>query len=625
MKKDIVLFPLLVSLLLWGCNTSVKQDIDISNLKKTYTVYTWTIQSDNNYVGNLQSKNITFLSFKLPWRITNIYVKEWDIIKKWQLLATLDGNEVKVQYSSAKQMLNSLKRMYDNTKTMFEAQIKSMNSKIAQAKAGMNWLETWVWNTKNITTEQIKTIKKKIEQAKIWLSTAKINLDSTKNVLKQKEKDVYSNAKTSIATTKILLNNFLIFTDQLFWISDKNKHKNDAFEQYLSAKNTALKDNIKTSWRLLNSQYSQWVKDTQVLLDDINSSNSVVDDDKLKDRIYANLNTTKKLLISARWLSKLVYTAIDSSVSSSTFLASMINAYKTQAITFQNNIESALLTAKWNFLLWVKWSIQAIDNFKKQSKMQLSLLEKQYELANANYETAKQTYDQYLAMWKWQIDEVNTKYEVAKQQYQEALKWLQALKGQEQVQLSQIKSQIDQVKWNKNLAAVNLWNIKLYAPYDGVITKKIWDIWQVVWAWMPILQIADYKNLKWVFFLPIEEVDKLKIWDKVIVKWLWEIATWEISVIYPSANIMSKKVQVEVNLNKVPRNWILWMFITAYPKNLNFKWLLIPYSFVHYSYWNSYVLLEDWKTIKQQFITLWVCNTDYCIVKSWLKNQDKIK
>jgi hypothetical protein len=48
--------------------------------------------------------------------------------------------------------------------------------------------------------------------------------------------------------------------------------------------------------------------------------------------------------------------------------------------------------------LGIKGSIQAIENFKKQSKMQLDLLQKQYEMAQKQYETAKQTYEQYLAM-----------------------------------------------------------------------------------------------------------------------------------------------------------------------------------------------------------------------------------
>jgi glutathionylspermidine synthase len=42
---------------------------------------------------------------------------------------------VKTQFASAKQMLNSLWQMYKNTEKMFDAQIKSMEAKVAQAKA----------------------------------------------------------------------------------------------------------------------------------------------------------------------------------------------------------------------------------------------------------------------------------------------------------------------------------------------------------------------------------------------------------------------------------------------------------------------------------------------------------
>jgi len=624
MKRKII--PLLITaLVLSGCNTHIRKNISISNFQKTYTTTIWNINSDNSYVWNLQSQESTFLWFKLPWRITNIYVKEWDVVKKGQLLAILDWNEVKTQYTSAKQMLLSLWKMYKNTESMFDAKISSMQNKIAQAKAGMNGLKTWLWNTQEITDQQLITVKKKIKQAKIWMETAKTNLESTKLVLQQKEADIYSNSKNAIASTQILLNNFLIFTDQLFWISDKNRHKNDSFETYLSAKNTWLKEKIKTDWRNLNDQYKKWLINTKELLKDINTSKSVADDENLKNKIYENLKTTKELLVSSRLLWKKIFQAVDSSVVSHSFTKNMINTYKTQTTTFQNNIESALLTVKWNYLMWVKWSIQNIDNFNKQSKMQLDLLQKQFELAQAWYETAKQSYDQYNAMWKWNVDSVNTKYEVAKQQYEEALKWLQALKEQEKVQLSQIKSQINQVKWNRNLAAVNLWNIRLYSPYDGVITKKIWNIWQVVWAWTPILQIANYKKLKWVFYIPLEELQNIKKWDKIIVKWIGKETTWVISLIYPSANPISKKIQVEVKLNKVPKNWVLWMFITWYLVDTWHKWLTIPYNLIKYQYWRPYVLIKKWDKFIKQDIVLWYCNTKECIIKSWIKLWDIIE
>ena len=624
--KNKITFPLLiVASILSGCNSNVRENISISNFQKTYYVSTGNIASDNSYVWNLQSQDTTFLWFKLPWRITNIYVKEWNFVKKWQLLATLDGNEVKTQFASAKDMLASLWNMYKSTENMFDAQISSMKSKIAQAKTGMKGMKTGLWDTQKITKEQLATASKKVNQANIWLQTAESNLNNTKQVLQQKEQNIYSNSKNAIAQSKILLNNFLIFVDQVFGISNKNKHKNDAFESYLSAKNSALKEEIKKDWLILNSKYINWNKTVDILLLDIKNSNSVVTNKKLKQRIYNVLKQTKDLLVLSRKLADKSFTAIDSSVSSRNFPQSMINQYKQQISTYQNKIESALLTAQWNFLLGIKGSIQNIENFNKQSEMQINLLQKQYELAKAWYETAKQTYEQYKAISNWKVNEISTKYEVSKNQYKEALKGLEALKKQKAAQLSQIKSQINQVKWNKNLAAVNLWNIKLYSPYEWVITKKIWNIWQVVWAWTPILEIANYKKLKWVFYIPLEEIQKIKVWDKVIIKWIWKSTTWTISLIYPSINSISKKVQVEIKLDKVPKNWVLWMFITWYPINAEYTWLIIPYQTIKYQYWKPYVLVKKWEEFIKQNIILWHCNTNNCIIKSWLNLWNIIK
>ena len=625
MKKILLITSLL---LLASCGNNNIKSVSIDNFEKTYQVLTWSVSSNNKFVWTLQSNNTTYLGFKLPWRVTNLYVKEWDYVKVGQLLATLWWNEVKTQFSSAKQMLDSLWAMYKSTENMFDAQIQSMQAKVAQAKAGMEGIKTWVGDTQNITKEQLLTAEKQVKQAEIWLQTAKTNLEHTKQVLSQSEKDIYSNSKNAIAQSKILLNNFIIFTDQLFGISDENKHKNDAFEIYLSAKNTALKEQIKADWRKLNSEYKSWVKSTDQLLWDIKNSDAVEKDEDLKKRIYDNLQTTKKLLVDSRKLADEEFIAVDSSVSSITFPQSMINQYKKQVSTFQNNIEKTLLTAQWNYLLWVKGSLQAIENFKKQASMKLDLLQKQYDLAKAGYETAKQTYEQYKAMSEWKVNEISTKYEVAKKQYEEAVKWLEALKKQKQAQLSQIKSKINQVKWNKNLAAVNLGNIKLYAPYYGVITKKIVSIGQVVGAWTPIYAISDPKDLKWVFYVPVEEIKNIKVWQKVYIKALWNTITWTISTITPSADMYSKKIPVEVKIDKVPKNWVLGMFITWYPVSENISGVLIPHEFIHYEYGKAYVykkILDNGEKYKKVYIKLWKCDNDFCIVKEGLEKGDVIK
>ncbi len=649
MKKVLVVWALFA---LAGCGAVQQKPISIDDYEKTYKVSSWSIYSNNKYVWTLQSDDSSFLSFKMPWRITAIYVKEGDSVKAWQLLAVLGGNEVKTQFASAKDMLASLWNMYKSTENMFNAQIKSMEAKVAQAKAGMEGMKTGLGDTQKITKEQLLTAEKQVKQAEIGLQTAKTNLEHTKQVLKQKEQDLYSNSKNAIAQSRILLWNFVLFIDQLFGISDENRTKNDAFERYLSAKNSSLKEQIKTDRRKLYNKYKNWRQETDTLLTDIQNSKSVADDEALKQRIYENLQKTKELLILSRKLSDKAFTAVDNSVSAPSFPQTMINQYKQQITTFQKNIEWALLTAQWNFLLWVKWSIQNIENFKKQSSMQLDLLQKQYDLAKAGYETAKQTYEQYKAMSAWKVNEVSTKYTVAQKQYEEALKWLEALKKQKQAQLSQIKSKIDQVKWNRNLAAVSLWNIRLYAPYAGVITAKMANIWQVVGAGMPVLQIANPNKLKWVFYVPVEEIQNIKIWQKVKISALWQTVTGAISRIYPATDMMSKKIPVEVKLNSVPKTWKLGMFITGYPMNETFYWLVIPHEFIHYEYGKAYVYkkqkakskkqklvadekkidmkkkkekIEEWKKYEKVYIKLGKCDDNFCIVEKGVEVGDIIK
>jgi lysophospholipase L1-like esterase len=185
-----------------------------------------------------------------------------------------------------------------------------------------------------------------VEQAKVGLETAKTNLEHTKQVLKQKEKDIYSNSKNALAQARIVATNFLNFVDEIMGISDKNKHKNDMFEAYLGAKNTALKEVVKEEWRKAYADYTKWKADIDQLIEDIKNSPDVTADESLKQRIYDALKQTEALFVKLRKLADDFYQVIDSSISAPTFPSSMINQLKQQATEFQSMIEKTLLTAE---------------------------------------------------------------------------------------------------------------------------------------------------------------------------------------------------------------------------------------------------------------------------------------
>ncbi len=625
MNNKIFLFTLLL-FTLFSCSSNNVKYTSIDDYQKTYKVNSWSISSDDKYVWVLESKNNAMLSFKMPWRIIELYHKEGDFVNAWDLLWVLDGNEIKTKYTTTLNMINSLNNLYSSTKKAFDSQIEAMQEKVKQVEYGVQWVQSWAIDTKNITDESLVTIDKKIKQAKLWVETAKEVLDNLKSIFKQNEENVYLNSKTAMANSKILLNNLLIFSDQLFSISEKNKYTNKPFNSYLSARDSNLKNEIKNDWPILNDKKNKWQEKTDKLLFDINNSSDLLSDEDLKKRIFENLQDTRDLLISSRELFSKIYTALDDSIPNTHFSQKTINSYKTKVTTFQQNIEKALLTTQWNFLLWVKWSIEAIQNLNKQKEMKLDLAQKKYELAQSQLNTVEQMYKQAQATVQWKINQVNTKLNVSKKQYEEIKKWLQALKEKEKAQLSQISTQINQVKWNKNLAAVNLWNIKLYAPYSWVITKKIADVGQVVWPGRPIYSISDPTKIKWVFYIPVEDIEKIKKWQTIIIEWLNTTLTWSVSVIYPSADHLSKKVPIDVSINSIPKNWKLGMFITGYLANSKFDWLVIPQNFIYYEYWKAYIYKSNnWSKYKKTYIELWKCNDDFCIVKRWLEKNDIIK
>jgi len=608
-----IFFLIFAVILISWCSQPVKEHIDYDSVSKTYTINSWSILSQNKFVWTLKSVNESFISFKLPWRIQKMYVQEWDVLKKGQLLAELNWNEVKSQFSSVKDMINSLWNVYKSTESMFDAQIDSMNIKISQAKLAMEWTKTWLSDTKNISNEQIQTAEKQVDQAKNGLTTAQINLWQTKNVLSWTEANIYSNAKNAISSANILETNFLNFVDEIYWISDKRKNDNNAYENYLSAKDTSLKQEIKDSWSKINKDY----KDLLSNLWDVNQFSEKQIEEKLK--------TMETILETSRILADKVYKSIDASVASRYFPQSKINQLKQQTVAYQQNIEKGLIIAQWNYLLWIKGSLQAISNFKKEKNMKLDLLQKQSEQAQSWLATAEQALKQYQATAKWKVNQVNTKNDIVKQQYEQALKWLESLKKQKQTQLDSIKSKIAQLKWNKNLAAVKLWDIRLYAPYSGIILSKKSEVWQVVWAGIPIFKIWTLDSLEWVFDIPLSEVEKVKVGDFVYVKALWNTITWAISLIHPQADPISKKITVEVSLIKVPKNWKNGMYITWYPKNDHITWIVIPYDLVRYEYGKAYVYKKVDNNFKKTYITLWKCDNNFCLVKDGLKESNIIK
>ena len=92
---------------------------------------------------------------------------------------------------------------------------------------------------------------------------------------------------------------------------------------------------------------------------------------------------------------------------------------------------------------------------------------------------------------------------------------------------------------------------------------------------------------------------------------------------------MSKKVPVEVLIDKIPSDWLLWMYISWYPSNQTQEWVLIPYDLIRYNYWKAFVFKKIWDKklwkFEKIFIKIWKCDKIFCLVKENLNDWDLIK
>jgi len=450
MKKFVLLWAVL---LLSACGGNAQKQVSIDDYENTYTVNSWSISSNNKYVWVLQSNDNTMLWFKMPGRIIALYVKEWDVVRKWQLLWILDGNEVKTQYKSASDMIASLWNLYKSTESAFNAQISAMQSKIAQAKAGMEGMKTGLGDTKKITKEQLATAEKQVKQAEVGLQTAKTALGNLKKVFAQKENDVYSNSKNAIANSRILLNNFIIFTDQLFGISDENRHKNDSFETYLSAKDTSAKEDIKTKFRQLTNQkvenWSEYLKELDYLV--ILVKNSV------------------KSSVTSRNLSQ---TTIDG-------WYTVFSQYDTNLINTKNSLDTLtenLSTVKNNY-----------DN-------QILSLQTQINTVKNNVENIKSNkLGSYTSSIDIQLNQTKSQLDTTKSSLSNIISQVSSLKDQEKIQIKQLENQLFQLQSSLNQININLSAQNIYAQVDGKVKIKKVSVNNKIWPSSLLCQIIPNK------------------------------------------------------------------------------------------------------------------------------------
>ena len=619
MKKIIALLLLVTLLSSCGANSTSQND-KIQKKYSTYVVKTGHIDSANKFTGYTSGIKEVMLATKVPGRITYLAKNVWDRVRVGELLASTDGAEAKNWYSTATNIVNSLYALKKQTELAYDWQIASVKAKIAQAKIGIKWVSTWLEDTKNITEKQLETAKTGIEQAKLWLETAKKNLEETKKTLEVKEKNILSGWKSAITQNFILSTNIIDFADKTLWITQKNKNFNDKFEDYLWVKDSIHLNQTKQLFKDTKKEFDEYKKFYDEKIDNKNPS---------KEELIEWLKIADKYSEKQKKLLKELYKVLDDSIENIYFPIAMINEYKKNISKMGSDLELTLLTAQWNYILWIKWTLQNLDDLKSNKDKAISLLEKQVELAKAGLETAQKTYQQYLAMSKWQINWVTTKKDIAESQLKEAYAGLKALEAKKQASLKEIDAKIAEANWWKSKAGVMINNWKVYSNISGVVSMKMAEVWQVINAGMPIYQIVDTSKLKVKTSVPERIFKNLQLWQKIdlAVEWYNKKITWKITLLNKVANRFTKKYDIEITIDnpkwEIPAGAMsVIVFKNQQTKTINGNPIIPNNAIISKFGLPSVYVLENWKAVLKtiKIIKMWEKNSEV----SGIKSLDKI-
>lgn len=565
MKKIILI--ILLSTLLVSCN---EEEINTNNevVKEDFNI---TVKNINDFSNDfnlektwkLSSSQDIKLSSQVSWRISNIFVVEWEKVKSWDIIARLEDNIANYWLA-----LERAKNWLDKAKLNYESTENSLNKQISDLKINLDNLKIDEANSKS--SLELEKLENTINKLALDYENLKISNLSTISWFK-------NSMSKDLLSFNTYISDVIDFSDRLLWVSYENKNENDTFEDYLWAKNTkylnASKDDLITLMEYkknilptvdFNFEWTDEFESNIVLIKewyDIISS------------LLDNLDITLENSIISIW--SLSESQIAWYKSSITWFWSVYNANNASFISYKNNIASFL------------------DTYRNNEE---SLL-KQIDLLNSD----KKIYV------KW----LDVKLEIDESTLNEAI-------SNKDLTLRQLNTSIVDAKISYNQALSNYEKLTIRSP----ITWNIWnifiDVWQEVWPWTGLFNLSNNSNNEVSISFSKDELDYVDVWNQAIFT-IWEESyTWSIKSISSIADSNLKyvaKVWFDNNLN------FIWDIVNVkIPVNLNK--ILVPltlFSVKNDDIWFINILNDN--NIEKIEVYFWKFYSDLVEIK-WCVNLD---
>lgn len=580
MKKIITLF-LLWTLFLTSCQQEEEQIV--KKHFETTLSKTGSLEVMKNYIGNVDSYWKSLLSPEISGSISFLWVKQWDMVYAWQLLAVIETEEIGVELKNNEKLISSLENIKTLTIENFEKNKEILKTKESQLSLAKSGNDKDLESTNTINTSELKTLESQIALAENRVELAEINLEKSRKTLDEQEKNIYSNIKNTLTNSLIITTNTINFVDQILGYTDNNEDKNDQIDVYIGGKDRSTKKEVERDFIEI---YKSFLDYDNLYEENISSWN--YDNETLKSFTQEWIKFSEDLLSFLEDF----YDVIDNSIDNVYLPQTQIDAYKQQISSFGAQIEASLISQEGNMTVWLKGIMQSLENFYVEKDKSIALLEWNIKIEKSNLEQMRNTYTQYENVNKLKVEKIETQTAISEEQIKEIEKSIESLDKEKEAKLSELDLEIEKLKGGINSLSVSAWNALITAPFDGVINKKFIDIGTSVFPWSPLFEIVDTNNLFINAEISLEESQKLNIGETLTYtsETTSKTMTGTLVKIYPIANETTKNVKVEI-LPKV--------------NSLQY-WEIIKISFIEDTGEKEEGIIIANNAILEKFMTPWV-------------------
>ena len=587
------------------------------------TVQTWNLENILTLQWTTQFADSQKLTFMSQWKVTAVYVKVWDKVKKDQVLAKISTDDLDNTVAQARLDIENQK---NSLQDLLDA--KNLDLEYIQEKANYDALLLQQETIDQDQELEMQELQQKIKDAqKLYDDTladyqellsgsdsANADLALSSSIRKRNQ-----TLETAVLELKNIINdvNSVIDSyDKKLVITDKYKYevpKND----YIWANDLSLKV---ASERL----FGQISGDLNVLREKYSILSSKSISDLTTEEVLDAYSTVKSL-----W-NKLVEwweTNYDMFKASITAHSYSLSAIESDAKTFGTDLQAQ--GVKYVQLYTTKVSTLADlddDTSLEDTKLKLDKAKTSLDKLNLQVDVLKAQQEKDRATLKDNID--------TSRRNLNKISWWESLK---ETQIKQAQNRLKQLQRNLQNTLDKYDDYQLTANFDWVITEMDIQVWDSI-------NPSNNNSSKYIYVesndilemtFNVEQIDiiQLKVWmdaEVYLDAYPNEIYYWEITEIntIPNTNSMTTTYSMTVtfkknNLDEIILAWMWWSSKITLNKTENV--LLIPSQAITTISWQQMVMLKNWQDWIENPVETWESDEINTEIISWVKAWDIVK